>query len=172
VNSSSEPVDPDADPEEVARTIVLRLLTGQARTRGELAEALRRRNVPTEAADAVLVRMTEVGLIDDTEFARSWVDSRQQRRHLSRMVLRRELRGRGVADEVVDEAVAGVTAADELQAAKALAEKKLRSMRGLDAQVQRRRLAAALARRGFAADMVRAVLRELDVPSHGEGDIE
>lgn len=150
-----------ADPEELARSIVLRLLTIQSRTRGELAEALRRRNVPPETAEAVLTRMTAAGLIDDAEFARSWVDSRQQRRHLSRTVLRHELRGKGVAADLVDEAVAEVTMDDELSAARALAEKKLRSMGRLDASVQRRRLAAALARRGFSGDLVRSLLREL-----------
>lgn len=145
----------------MARTIVLRQLTMQARTRQELADALRRRGVPAEAADAVLDRMTEVGLIDDTEFARSWVDSRQQRRHLSRSALRRELQRKGVERDVVDEAVQNVSGDDEYAAALALAEKKLRSVRGLDDQVQRRRVAGALARRGFGADVVSSVLREI-----------
>lgn len=171
MNSSSESLEPDADPEELARTIALRLLTVRARTRGELAEALRRRNVPTDAADAVLTRLAEVGLIDDAEFARSWVASRQQRRHLSRSVLRRELRGKGIAVELVEEAMAEVGTDEELFAARSLAEKKLRSMRGLDATVRRRRLAAAMARRGFAAGIVASVLRDLDLDGHDDADL-
>lgn len=162
--------DQNADPEQLARSIVLRLLTIKPRTRGELAEALRRRNVPPESAEAVLTRMTEVGLIDDVEFARSWVDSRQQRRHLSRSVLRRELRGKGVAGDLVDDAVAEITVEDELSAARALAEKKLRSMRGLDSSVRRRRLAAALGRRGFSANIVGLILREVETPGWDEWD--
>lgn len=139
----------------------------QARSRSELAEILRKRNVPIEAADAVLDRMTEVGLIDDAAYAHSWVDSRQQRRHLSRSVLRRELQQKGIDREVVDEAVNQVTPDDERGAAVALAEKKLRSMRGLDATVQRRRIAGALARKGFGADLVGSVLRDLDLNADG-----
>ncbi len=135
----------------------------QARSRSELAETLRKRNVPVEAAAAVLDRMTEVGLIDDAAYAQSWVDSRQQRRHLSRSVLRRELQQKGIDREVVDEAINQVTVEDEREAAVALAEKKLRSLRGLDAAVKRRRIAGALARKGFGSDLVGSVLRDLDL---------
>lgn len=144
---------------------MLRLLTGQARTRQELADALRRRNVPTDAAEAVLARMSEVGLVNDAEFAQAWVESRQQRRQLSRTGLRRELQRKGVDRELVEDAVDRVSGEDERVAARALAEKKLRSVRGLDAVVQRRRIAGALARRGFSGEVVSSVLRELAVGS-------
>lgn len=146
---------------------MLRQLTMQARTRQELSDALRRRNVPAEAAEAVLDRMTDVGLVDDAEFARSWVDSRQQRRQLSRTGLRHELQRKGVDRDLVADAIDRVSPEDEQVAARALAEKKLRSVRGLDAHVQRRRIAGALARRGFSAEIVGSVLRDLRV---GEDD--
>lgn len=118
--------------------------------------------------------MTEVGLIDDAELARSWVDSRQQRRYLSRTALRHELQRKGVERDVVAEAVAAVSPDDEREAARSLALKKLRSLRGLDATVQRRRVAGVLARRGFGADVVAAVLKELrfagDEPDADDGD--
>lgn len=150
---------------------MLRLLAGQARTRQELADALRRRNVPPEAAEAVLNRMTDVGLVDDAEFAHAWVESRQQRRGLSRTGLRRELQRKGVDRELVEDAVGQVSGEDEREAARALAEKKLRSVRGLDPVVQRRRIAGALARRGFSGEVVSSVLRELAIGSE-EGDSE
>ncbi|GAB3713654.1 regulatory protein RecX [Mariniluteicoccus flavus] len=152
---------PEADPEEVARQIVLRQLTMQARTRHELAETLRRKGVPGEAAERVLDRMDEVGLVDDARFAASWVESRQQRRHLSRRALRQELGRKGVDRDVIDEAMAEVGSDDEREAALALAEKKLRSMGGLDPVVQRRRLAGALARKGFGPSTTSSVLAEV-----------
>src|SRR5690348_669732 len=59
---------PDADPEAVARKILLDQLTGQARTRKELADKLSAKNVPTEIATQLLDRFEEVGLIDDEAF--------------------------------------------------------------------------------------------------------
>ena len=155
----------EADPEGVARTIVLRKLAAQARTRHELATALASRDVPEDVADVVLDRMEAVGLVDDEAFARDWVASRQQRRHLSRSALRRELQTKGVDRDQIDEAVAEVETDDEVEAALALATKRFRSMQGLERDVQYRRLAGALARRGFSGAVASTVLsRVLDTP--------
>jgi regulatory protein len=58
-------VDAEPDPEQVARAIVLRLLTGAPRSRAQLADALARKDVPEDVAARVLGRFTEVGLIDE-----------------------------------------------------------------------------------------------------------
>ncbi|HEX8508708.1 MAG TPA: regulatory protein RecX [Propionibacteriaceae bacterium] len=152
--------EPDADHESVARTIVLRKLSAQARTRAELSKALSSKQVPLEAAEAVLDRMQEVGLVDDAQFAREWVQSRQQRRHLSRTALRRELSGKGVDRDQIDAALEVVDGDDELRAARSLAAKKERSTSGLDSTVRHRRLAAMLARRGFSPGVISQVLGE------------
>jgi regulatory protein len=147
----------------VARTIVLRKLAAQARTRHELAKALASRAVPEDVAEQVLDRMESVGLVDDAGFARDWVESRQQRRHLSKSALRRELQTKGVDRDQIDQAVADVESGDELEAAEALAAKKLRTMSGLAREVQYRRLAGVLSRRGFGSGVTSTVLsRVLD----------
>jgi regulatory protein len=153
--------EPDADPETVARTIALRRLTARARTRSELEAALTSRQVPADVAERVLDRLAEVGLVDDRMFAQDWVRSRQARRGLSRSALRRELQAKGVDRELIDEALAPVAPEEELAAARAVAEKKLRSMQELDRAVRYRRLAAALSRRGFGPGVVAAVLDEV-----------
>lgn len=151
----------EADPEAVARTIVLQKLTAQSRTRGELAKALKAKDVPEEAAANVLDRMESVGLVNDAEFANDWVSSRQARRHLSKGALRRELTTKGVDRDDIDAALEQVGVEDEYAAAKELAEKKLRSMSSLDRPVQYRRLAGALARRGFGSGVTSQVLAEV-----------
>jgi len=160
-SSPDAAADLEADPESVARTIVLRKLSAQARTRHELSKALAARDVPEEVARTVLDRMEEVGLVDDATFAHDWVESRQQRRHLSRSALRRELQTKGVDRELVEEAVSEVDGGDELQAARELAERKFRSMADLPREVQYRRLAGALARRGFGPGVSAPVLSEV-----------
>lgn len=151
----------DADAESVAHAIVLRQLSAQAKTRTELERVLKRKNVPQQAAESVLDRMQEVGLVDDATFADAWVESRQQRRHLSATALRHELRGKGVASDLVDQAVSGVDAEDEYTAALSLAERKYERMRALDTEVVRRRLSGVLARRGFGSGVIFRVLGEV-----------
>lgn len=123
--------------------------------------------VPAEIIEAVLDRFEEVGLVDDAQFAGLWVEG-QQRRMKSTRALRNELRLKGVDAEVIDEALADTADDADYSAALALAQKKVRSMRGLEPQVRYRRLAGALARRGFAAGLCHRVLSEvLDAEAEG-----
>ncbi|MFE4515177.1 recombination regulator RecX [Kitasatospora sp. NPDC056783] len=157
--ASRRQAEESADPETRARDICLRLLTGAAKTRRQLADALRKREIPDEVADAVLTRLEEVGLIDDAAFATAWVESRHAVRGLSRRALAQELRTKGVAADLVEQAVAQLDHDDETDAARALVERKLRSTRGLDAQVRTRRLVGMLARRGYSEGLAFRVVR-------------
>lgn len=159
-SSAAEP-DPDADPVGMARQIVLRKLAAQARTRHELAKAMAARKVPDEVAEQVLDRLTEVGLVDDAAFARDWVESRQQRRHLSAPALRRELQSKGVDRDAIDAALSSVEFSDELVAARDLARRRAAALVSQPYPVRYRRVAGALARRGFGSAIVAQVLREV-----------
>jgi regulatory protein len=151
---------PDADTESVARTILLNALTGQARSRQELRDRLAKKDVPDDLAERLLDRFTDVGLVDDQAFARSWVESRQRSRGLARRALAQELRRKGVDDETARTALDDLEPAQEEQAARDLVRKKLRSMRGVDHVTATRRLAGLLARKGYPAGLAFAVVRE------------
>jgi regulatory protein len=151
---------PEPDPEEVARKILLDQLTGQARSRKELADKLAAKNVPTEVATRLLDRFEEVGLVDDAAFARSWISSRQPGKGLARRALAQELRRKGIDDEVAREAIDEVDPADEVEAARALVRKKLRSLRNVDETTATRRLAGMLARKGYPPGLAFTVVRE------------
>jgi regulatory protein len=156
----TEALGPDADPESVARAILLDQLTGRARSRQELAAKLRQRRVPDDIATRLLDRFTEVGLVDDVAFARQWVESRQTSRGLARRALADELRRKGVDSEVVREAVDQIDTAEEEAAARALVRKKLSSLRNVDHGTATRRLAGMLARKGYSAGLAFAVVRD------------
>jgi len=152
---------PEADHEAVARKILLDQLTGQARSRAELATKLARRHVPDEVAAPLLDRFEEVGLIDDASFAREWTQSRQSSRGLARRALGVELRRKDVAQEVIDEALEEVSPDDEREAARRLVQRKLRSVDALDEQVKVRRLVGMLGRKGYSPGVAFAVVREV-----------
>ncbi|MFE4332296.1 recombination regulator RecX [Streptomyces sp. NPDC056831] len=148
------------DPVEQARNICLRLLTGTPRTRKQLADALRKREIPDEAAEEVLSRFEDVGLIDDAAFADAWVESRHHGRGLARRALVRELRTKGVDSAVIDEAVGQLDSEQEEATARELVARKLRSTRGLDRDKRLRRLAGMLARKGYGEGMALRVVRQ------------
>jgi regulatory protein len=161
---------PDADPEAVARKILLDALTGQARTRQELRDRLAKRQVPAELAERLLDRFGEVGLVDDTAFARSWVESRQRSKGLARRALAQELRRKGVDDETARTALDEVEPGQEEQAARRLVAQKARTMRSLDPAVATRRLVGMLARKGYSPGLAFRIVRE-ELGSAGDGDI-
>jgi regulatory protein len=154
------PEDEMGDPESVARGICLRALTGAPKTRSQLADLLATRGVPEDAAETVLDRFTEVGLIDDAAFARAWVSSRQSGRGLARRALSAELRAKGVDPEVAAEAVEAVDDDDERASARRLVDRKVGAMRRLDRATATRRLMGMLARKGYSGGLAAAVVRE------------
>ncbi|MFF9818092.1 recombination regulator RecX [Streptomyces sp. NPDC014006] len=158
--SRAEQGEPPGDPVERARAICLRLLTGTPRTRKQLADALRKRDIPDEAAEEVLSRFEEVGLINDSAFADAWVESRHHGRGLARRALARELRTKGVDSALIDEAVAQLDSEQEEATARDLVARKLRATRGLDRDKRLRRLAGMLARKGYPEGMALRVVRQ------------
>jgi regulatory protein len=161
---------PEADPVEVARLICLRQLELAPRTRAQLATVLARKSVPAEAAQVVLDRFVEVGLIDDAEYARAWVDSRHRGRGLARRALSHELRQRGVGEPEAAEALAGLDPADELATARRLVARKLASTARLDHAARMRRLGGMLARKGYPPGVAFQVVREALAESSSETD--
>ncbi|MET9732662.1 recombination regulator RecX [Streptomyces sp. NPDC006458] len=159
-SSRAETGEPPGDPVERARAICLRLLTGTPRTRKQLADALRKREIPDEVAEEVLSRFEEVGLIDDGAFADAWVESRHHGRGLARRALAQELRTKGVDSSLIDSAVSQLDSEQEEATARELIARKLRATRGLDRDKRLRRLAGMLARKGYSEGMALRLVRQ------------
>jgi regulatory protein len=163
---------PEADHEAVARKILLDQLTGQARSRSELATRLAKKGVPDAVAERLLTRFEEVGLVDDSAFARSWVQSRQPGKGLARRALAQELRRKGIDDETARAALDEVDPDDEVAAARRLVRRKLRTTGQLDRNTAVRRLAGMLARKGYPPSVAfRVVKEELEAAGHDAGDV-
>ena len=155
-------------PRDVARQIVLRQLAIAPRSRAELMQKLAQRGCAADVAASVLDRMTQVGLVDDQAYAQMLVRTQQAERGLARRALAAQLRTKGIDDHLAREALASITDEDECDRARALVEKKLRAMHGLGIEVQTRRLAAMLARKGYSWSVSYTVIREViaDSPEH------
>ncbi len=141
---------------EKAKNAAFRLLSGRSYTRQEILGKLRGRRFKERAIEEAVQRLERLGLIDDWDFARRFVRERMRLRPMGRPMLVRDLRKRGVAEEIVqqvlDEALEGVdleaVALDLLRAREA-------RYRGLDRQRARARMYGFLGRRGFEAAVAR-----------------
>lgn len=122
-----------------------------------------KRGVPDDIITEVLDRFEAVGLVDDSQFAALWVEG-QQRRMKSFRVLRQELQSKGIDDEVITGALSEADDDADYRAALAFATKRARSMSTLEPAVRYRRLAGALARRGFTPALCHRVVGEVTTP--------
>src|SRR6201996_6234399 len=149
--------------EEQARTLCLRLLTARSRTRAELHGQLAKRGYPEDISASVLDRLAAVGLVDDADFAEQWVQSRRAHAGKSKRALAAELHTKGVDNDVITTALAGIDAEAERDRAEQLVRAKLRreTLSQDDARVSRR-LVGMLARRGYDQNLAcEVVLAEL-----------
>lgn len=146
---------------EIARGIALRLLDARSRSEAELRDRLALRGIPEDVSEELTERFREVGLLDDAAFAEALTQTRVQvdRHGLTR--IRAELRRRGVGEDIAAEALSRVGQEEELEAARAFAQRRARTLAGLDSRVARRRLAGALGRRGFGGAVVSSVVNEV-----------
>ena len=148
--------------EEQARNLCLRLLTARARTRAELEGQLAKRGYPYDVSKRVLDRLTQVGLIDDADFAEQWVRSRRANAGKGKRALAAELRTKGVDNDVIMAALDGIDAGAERQRAEKLVRDRLRREKlgdDDDAKVARR-LVGMLARRGYSQTMAFDVVED------------
>jgi regulatory protein len=151
--------------------LVLRKLAAAPRTRHQLHEHLVDRGIPEEVAARVLDRFAELGYVDDVTYARDWVQSRHRSRALARTVIRRELRDRGIAPEIAEQALTQISQEAELQRAREFAGRKATRMVGVEASTAMRRLSDALIRKGYhwsvALTAAQEALEELSPDSAG-----
>jgi regulatory protein len=135
-----------------------RYLGYRPRSEAELRERLKRRGFEADSVEAVLVRLRELGLVDDLAFAEFWKDNRESFRPRSRALTALELRQKGVSKSVIDQVVADVD--DEDNAYRA-AQSRAHRLPGSDYQGFRHRLSGYLKRRGFGYRVITHTVERL-----------
>lgn len=141
----------------------LRLLEARPRTEREIRDRLRRKEYPPEQIDRVIVRLRDLELLDDAQFARLWVANRQNLSPRGAQALRQELRAKGVDRAVADDVISAATDADSERAACEDVARKAahKYANSPDRATFQRRFGGFLQRRGFNFDTIKPILDEL-----------
>jgi regulatory protein len=153
----------------------LNMLAFRARSSTELARSLVRKGEEKAHVDWAIARLQEQGLVDDAAFARAFTRSRVVGGKQSRRRVEQELARKGVSRSVAGDAIDDVfedEAVDQKAIVEEAARKKARSLMGLEPAVQRRRLYAFLARRGYDLDDIRAAIASVGSMMSGDEDVE
>jgi regulatory protein len=144
----------------------LNYLEYRPRSEAELKQhLLYKKHFQGESVTNAIVRLKKLNLIDDRAFAENWARDRNAYRPKSRMMIKRELLQKGIDHDIADEATQGIE--DPASAYKA-GLKKAKLLKQLDYPQFSKRLAAYLARRGYAVDVVNGVTMRLWHETTGE----
>ena len=163
----------ETDPYTRAKTIVYNQLAYSAKTRGQLRKKLQAEGFDAELIEPLLDKFEAAKLIDDAEYAQTFVAQKSRTKKLSRAALRRELAERGVRGEEAENALAQRTDEQEREDAAELVRKKLRPGMDLSDRAEKdrvtRRLLGMLARRGYSSSVSMSVIRE-ELAAYGADD--
>jgi regulatory protein len=131
----------------------LRYVAMRPRSIWEMETYLKRKDVDEPVAESIIKRLEGVGLLDDTAFAKAWVNNRRLLKSTSRRKLQLELKQKHVSSGVID-AVLREEGADDRTALRELVEKKRARYPDQNKFMQ------YLARQGFGYDDIKSVLHE------------
>jgi regulatory protein len=146
-----------------ARNVVYRYLSYRPRSCSEVEKKLRDKGFGQDVVRRVLSHLVRLGYIDDKKFADQWAQSRIRFRGFGRRRIERELRDKGVDRETIRRALTGImTVEGEIETARKAATRKLITMKTLDRETRRRRIAGFLERKGFSYEIIRDILKNTD----------
>lgn len=136
------------------------LLGRRAYSVREMTERLERHFTPEQVAQT-LTQLQSQKLLDDAKLAEQFVQSRLVVRHQGRFRITQELFKRGIDRDLAKNSVLVVTDEDELESARELLMRRLKTWQELEPLKRRHRAIGLLARRGFTPSVVSRLVKEL-----------
>jgi regulatory protein len=140
------------------------MLAVRGRATAELRRLLLKKGEPPRTVTQVVHRLEAAGFLDDAAFSRQFTRWKATAGGLSRRRIAGELARRGIDRETAASAIDETFAdegVDEIAGLERVAERKLRTMSRVEPERRRRRLYGFLARRGYDADDIGAVVKRL-----------
>jgi regulatory protein len=134
-------------------------LSYRPRSEREVARKLRDLGASEEEVSETLERLRSLGLVDDREFAATYLRDRDAVRPYGTDRLRQELYRLGVAREVIDEVLSERDPEQDYAQARSLAERDPLWSRRSEREASAK-LFGKLRRRGFGSELIRRVLED------------
>jgi len=157
----------EQDTQEVAFQGALHFISYRPRTVSEIQKKLADKGFSEPVIVQVVERLQRNQLLNDLQFAQSWVENRSAFHPRSRRALAFELRQKGIQEDLIEQAIADTS--DEESLAYQAAERKAQHLTDLEKQAFRVKIAAFLGRRGFNYETILPVIERLWTENHRAG---
>ncbi|WP_409273906.1 recombination regulator RecX [Neobacillus sp. SCS-31] len=147
-------------------------LSHKMRTEKEVRKHLKEKKLEEAAINEVIHRLLEQGYLNDAEYADAYVRTQISTTDKGAYVVRMELKERGIADPLIEEALKQYTPEEQFEKAKSLAEKYARKYSGESERILKQKLDAMLRRKGYHTDAIQFALDEGDFGRDEEDELE
>jgi SOS response regulatory protein OraA/RecX len=124
-----------------------------------MIERLERKGFGYEETERAVRYLQERGFIEDRALASELFTNAVERKYLGRTGIRAFLGMRGIDKELINETLSIHTRDMEMESAGRLVKKRLKALQRHPKEVKRRRIRAALQRRGFSAEVIRMAVK-------------
>lgn len=140
----------------------LHYLSYRPRTVAEMVRHLKNKDYEISAIDELIQEWSHLGYLNDHSFAKQWVEERVRYKKKGRLLLREELNQKGISTKIIHEVLEGIDAEEEYKSCLELAQKKIKTLKGIEEQKEKFKLYSYLQRRGFTYELIQSVMLELE----------
>jgi len=135
----------------------LKYLSYRARSVKEVYDYLLRKNFIEDTINSVLKKLIDLKFLDDLEFGRQWIESRQKYKGKSKFILKSELGMKGLSNDVIETLLK--EARDDFEIARILFDKKKRILGNLLKEEFKKKMGGFLQRKGFSFEVIKSLLK-------------
>jgi regulatory protein len=135
-----------ADEKDTAYSRALYYLNFRPRSRMEIERYLKEKKFPSFAVSDAICRLETSGYINDSDFARLWVENRLRLRPKGAYALTSELREKGIDEQIIKDVLIDF---DEPESAWAAVIPRINRLRKLEKAEFKKKIYNFLSRRGF-----------------------
>lgn len=138
-----------------AKTRALDLVSRRPRSRWELEDCLKRKDYGKEVIEGTIKTLSDLGYVNDMDFARRWVENRRLLKATSKRRLRQELKQKRISEDIIGQ-VLDEDETDEREVLRELIARKRKQSKYQD----NLKLMQYLSRQGYSYDDIKTVLGE------------
>ncbi len=154
------PPRPDSeDSRTLAFNYSLKYLSLRARSTKEIKDYLVRKNFIEATIDAVIQKLNELKFLNDEEFGRQWIESRQKHKGKSKFILKNELRLKGLENDIIEPLLAD--AADDFETARTLFAKKKKTLLKFSSVEFKKKISGFLSRKGYSWGIISKLMKDV-----------
>lgn len=162
----------DAESLQASYVTAIHFLSFRQRSKTEIERHLSKKEIEPDHIEIVMNRLENEKLLNDLEFAKSFVQERIRQKKKGPRVIISELFEKGISKENIDEAIKLMTFNDQFEIALASAQKRADRPKKESVQKQKEQVRTLLMRNGFDNDVISEVMQEVIIEQDEESEWE